>query len=115
MICKNSKYKLTRNACFLGYVIQAVVNNLTSILFVVFAAKPYNLGQEQLDRLVFIIFFAQLIVDCLSIYIVPKLGYRKCVVSAQAFSALGFLMLGVLPLVMPLFMFISLLYSKFSK
>ena len=100
----DSKYNLTRNACFLGYIIQAVVNNLLSILFVIFAAKPYNIGQEQLGRLVFINFFAQLLIDYLSIYIVPKLGYRKCVVFGQASSALGFLMLGILPKVLPVYL-----------
>lgn len=93
------KYNVTRKACFLGYVIQAVVNNLTSILFVIFAADPYNITQEELGRLIFINFFAQIIIDFLSIYIVPKMGYKKCVVSAQAFSAIGFLLLGTLPLI----------------
>ena len=96
-------YKSTKKACYLGYTIQAVVNNLTSLFFVIFSAKPFNLSEEELGRLIFINFAAQLIIDFLSIYIVPKFGYRKCVVTAQASSALGFIMLGSLPNIIPPF------------
>ena len=74
------KYKITKNACYLGYAIQAVVNNLTSLLFIIFSAEPFGLSKEELGRLVFINFFSQLVIDIFSIYLVPKLGYRKCVV-----------------------------------
>ena len=95
--------KSTKKACYLGYVIQAVVNNLASLFFVIFSAEPFNLSEEELGRLIFINFISQLIIDFLSIYIVPKFGYRKCVVVAQASSALGFIMLGILPNIMPPF------------
>lgn len=95
------RFRRTKNACYLGYVIQAVVNNLTSLLFVVFNAEPYDISLEQLGRLVLINFVSQLVIDALSIYIVPKFGYRKCVVVSQLSSAIGFLMLGILPLVLP--------------
>lgn len=93
----NPNFKLTKSACYLGYAIQAVVNNLTSLLFIIFNSKPFCLTQEELGRLVFINFFSQLVIDLLSIYIVPKIGYRKCVVLAQACSFVGFVFLGVLP------------------
>ena len=84
-------YAITKKACYLGYIIQAVVNNLTSLLFVIFNAEPFGLNQEELGRLVFINFISQLIIDALSIYIVPKMGYRRCVVLAQALSGVGFI------------------------
>ena len=90
-------YKNTKKACYLGYVIQAVVNNLASLFFVIFSAQPFNLSEEKLGRLILINFTAQLVIDFLSIYIVPKFGYRKCVVTAQASSAVGFILLGLLP------------------
>ena len=92
-----SKYKITKSACYLGYAIQAVVNNITSLLFIIFNSKPFNLTQEELGRLVFINFFSQLLIDMLSIYVVPKMGYRKCVVLAQGCSFIGFIFLGALP------------------
>lgn len=98
---KNENFSFTRKACYLGGIIQAVVNNLTALFFVIFNAKPYDISLEKLGRLIFINFFAQLVIDLLSIYIVPKLGYRKCVVCAQFCSALGLAMLGILPNVMP--------------
>ena len=98
---KKLNYSLTRKACYLGGIIQAVVNNLTALLFVIFNAKPYGISIEKLGRLIFINFFAQLIIDFLSIYIVPKFGYRKCVVCAQGCSAIGLAMLGILPNVFP--------------
>lgn len=97
----SKKYALTKKACYLGYIIQAVVNNLTSLLFVIFNAEPFGLTQEELGRLVFINFVSQLVIDALSIYIVPKAGYRKCVVFAQASSAVGFILLGILPNILP--------------
>ena len=54
-------YRITKNACYLGYTIQAVVNNLTSLLFVIFNSEPFGLSQEELGRLVFINFFSQLL------------------------------------------------------
>ena len=96
-----SKYSLTKKACYLGYAIQAVVNNLTSLLFIIFNSEPFSLSQEQLGRLIFFNFFSQLLIDAFSIYIVPRLGYRRCVVLAQGCSFLGFIFLGVLPNVIP--------------
>ncbi len=98
------RYRKTKSACYLGYIIQAVVNNLTSLLFVVFNEYPYNVSQEELGRLIFINFVTQLTIDALSIYIVPKLGYRKCVVLAQLCSGVGFVLLGVLPTIMPVYL-----------
>ncbi len=97
----SQRFRRTKNACYLGYVIQAVVNNLTSLLFVVFNAEPYGISVEQLGRLVLVNFLSQLVIDALSIYIVPKFGYHKCVVVSQLSSAIGFLMLGLLPLILP--------------
>lgn len=97
---QNKQYALTRKASYLGYVIQAVVNNLLSLLFVIFNAQPYGISVERLGRLVFINFMAQLVIDALSMYIVPRFGYRKCVISAQFCSGVGFVLLGILPRVM---------------
>lgn len=97
---QNKQYTLTRKASYLGYVIQAVVNNLLSLLFVIFNAQPYGISVERLGRLVFINFMAQLVIDALSMYIVPRFGYRKCVISAQFCSGVGFVLLGILPRVM---------------
>lgn len=94
---KKSLYFNTKIACYLGYVIQAVVNNLLSLFFVVFNAKPYGISLEHLGRLVLYNFLAQLAIDLFSVYIVPKFGCKNCVIIAQIMSALGFVSMGLLP------------------
>lgn len=34
-----NKYKITINACFLAYIVQAVVNNFVPLLFVTFQSE----------------------------------------------------------------------------
>ena len=90
-------FDLTKTACYIGYVIQAVVNNLSSLLFVVFNAEPYNISLEKLGSLIFINFAFQLFIDYISVYFISQFGYKKCVVFAQATSVIGFVLLGILP------------------
>lgn len=98
---KTPGYSFTKNVCYLGYVIQAVVNNLLSLLFVIFNAAPYNISVERLGRLLLINFTAQLVIDLLSVYLVPIFGEKNCIVFAQLCSAVGFVLLTVLPVIMP--------------
>ncbi len=95
-----SKFWLTKKACYIGYVIQAVVCNLLPLLFVVFNAEPYNISLEKLGRLILVNFTAQLIIDFLAIYIVQIFGVKPSVVFAQGCAAFGFVLLGVLPRIM---------------
>lgn len=103
-----TNYKITKTACYFGYIIQALVNNLTALLFVVFNAEPYGISLEKLGRLIFINFIAQLIIDVLSVYIVPLIGYKRCVVLAQFCSGFGYVLMAVLPFVMPAYIGIML-------
>lgn len=95
-------YKLTLTACYIGYVIQSIVNNLSPLLFARFSSQ-FGISEIQLTSLVFINFAIQILVDCSSAFIAMKLGYRKSTLIAQGFSALGLISLGVLPFVMPPF------------
>ena len=95
-------YKLTLTACYIGYVIQSIVNNLSPLLFARFSSQ-FGINEIQLTSLVFINFAIQILVDCSSAFIAMKLGYRKSTLIAQGFSALGLVCLGVLPFVMPPF------------
>lgn len=90
-------YGLTKVACYIGYVVQAVVNNLLSLLFVIFNAQPYNISLEKLGSIIFINFAAQLFIDYISVFFTSRFGYKKCVVFAQATSVVGFVLLGFLP------------------
>ena len=89
-------YRHTRFACYIGYIIQAVINNFLPILFVIFQTD-YAIGYEALGNLILINFLTQLAVDIASILFVDRIGYRKSVQLANVFSALGLICLGVLP------------------
>lgn len=94
------KYGLTLTACYVGYVIQAIVNNLSPLLFVQFG-KQFGVSQSQLSILIFVNFGLQILVDAVSPKIVEKIGYRAGAIIAQTFSAVGLICLGSLPFIMP--------------
>lgn len=93
-------YKTTKIACFIGFVVQAIINNFLPLLFIIFNTR-YNLNYEQLGRLLFVNFFVQLIVDTLTPALVKRIGYRGSAIACHGLAAAGLFMLGVLPLVFP--------------
>ncbi len=94
-----SKYTATKIACYVGYVVQAVVNNFLPILFIALQ-DVYGLGYEKLARLIVFNFVTQMITDIITPKIVLFLGYKKLAVICQFSAALGLFMLGVLPQIM---------------
>ncbi len=94
----STSYKSTKVACFVGFVVQAIINNFLPLLFIIFNTK-YSLNYEELGRLLFINFFVQLIVDLLTPLVVKKFGYRGSAIMCHGLAALGLCMLGVLPLI----------------
>ena len=95
-------YKTTIFACFVGYIVQAIVNNFAPLLFITFQ-KTYAIPLSQITLLVTINFAVQLTVDLLATLFVDKIGYRTSIVIAQVFSAAGLVLLTVLPEIMPPF------------
>lgn len=93
-------YKQTLRACYLGYITQAIVNNLAPILFIIFQDQ-FSISFEKIGRLILINFGTQIIVDLLCVKFVDKIGYRKAVVLAHIFSAVGLISLGILPKLLP--------------
>lgn len=88
------------NACFVGYIVQAIVNNFVPLLFVTFQTE-YSIPLSQITLLITMNFVIQLCIDLLSAKFVDKIGYRKAVVIAHGFSATGLILLTVLPEVFP--------------
>ncbi|MDR3192033.1 MAG: MFS transporter [Treponema sp.] len=78
-------------------MVQAIVNNLAPLLFIVFS-ESYGVSYRGLGSLVLINFMVQLGVDALCIKLANPIGYRPLLVAAQAFSAAGLILLGILPL-----------------
>lgn len=93
-------YKHTLRACYLGYITQAIVNNLAPLLFIIFQ-NQYHISFEMIGRLILINFGTQIVADILSVKYVDRIGYRKAAVMAHIFCSIGLMSLGVLPLIMP--------------
>ncbi len=89
-------YRSTRIACYIGYVVQAIINNLSPVLFIVYQDR-FQIDYSRLSFLVLVNFLTQLLVDVLSVRLVDKIGYRVSITAAHIFSALGLCLLGLLP------------------
>lgn len=94
------KYQKTIYACFVGYIVQAIVNNFVPLLFLTFE-KIYHIPLSQITMLITINFGIQLLVDLLSAGFVDRIGYRVSVVLAHVFAAVGLVGLVLLPEIMP--------------
>lgn len=95
-------YSHTITASYLGYITQAIVNNLTPLLLVTFS-ETFSLPLSKITLLITLNFLIQLAVDYLSAHFVDRVGYRKCIVAAHIFSALGLISMATLPFVLPPF------------
>lgn len=92
----NNKYQKTIVACFIGYIVQAIINNFVPLLFLTFQSS-YNIPLSQITMLITINFCTQLIVDLLCAGFIDKIGYRKSMVIAHLLSAGGLILLTLLP------------------
>lgn len=96
---KKINYKHTITACFIGYMVQAIVCNFAPLLFVSWE-KEFNISLPQLTTVVTLTFFTQIVVDLLSAKFADKIGYKKCLFIAHLASSIGFLLLAILPYAM---------------
>ena len=97
---KKNNYQLTMYACFIGYIVQAIVNNFLPLLFVTFQ-KTYSIPLTQITLLITLNFGIQLVIDMLSAGFVDKIGYRASAIIAHVCSAAGLVLLTVLPEAFP--------------
>ena len=91
-----NKYQKTIYACFIGYIVQAIVNNFVPLLFLTFQ-DAYGIPLAKITMLVTINFGLQLTVDLLSVSFVDRIGYRASMLIAHIFAASGLALLAVLP------------------
>lgn len=92
----NNKYASTRLACYTGYFVQAIINNLASLFYVIFQDE-FGLNYSQISWLILINFVSQIFIDFVSVKLIKKIGYRIAVVFAHIFATAGLLLLGILP------------------
>lgn len=93
-------YQKTMYACFIGYIVQAIINNFIPLLFLTFE-KTYHIPLRQITMLITFNFGVQLVVDFLSAGFVDKIGYRISIVTAHICCAAGLIGLVVLPRLLP--------------
>jgi len=83
-------------ACFIGYIVQAIVNNFVPLLFITFQST-YGIPITKITFLVTFNFGLQLVIDFLSAGLIDKIGYRISVIAAHLFAAAGLASLVILP------------------
>ncbi|MDR0636708.1 MAG: MFS transporter [Treponema sp.] len=97
---KELSYRHTLTACYLGYVSQAIVNNLGPLLFLTFQ-RQFDISIGRLALLTSLNFGTQLLLDLAAARFVDRIGYRTAAVSAGVFCGVGLFAMGILPFVLP--------------
>lgn len=90
------KYKSTIYACFVGYIVQAIINNFAPLLFLTFQ-DSYGIPLAKITFLVTFNFLFQLAVDLIAAVVIDKIGYRVAAVAAHVFAAAGLISMAFLP------------------
>lgn len=93
-------YKKTLTACYLGFITQAIAANFAPLLFLKFHSD-YNIPLGKIALISSVFFITQLITDVLCAKFADSIGYRRCVVASEVFSAAGLVGLAFLPELTP--------------
>lgn len=92
----NRMYRGTITACFVSYIVQAIVNTFAPLLFLTFQ-ESFGISLSSISALITINFCVQLAVDLLAAKFVDRIGYRTAMLLAHGAAALGLAALAVLP------------------
>lgn len=95
----NMNAQKTMIACFIAYIVQAIVNNLAPLLFVTFQ-NQYQIPLSEITVLITANFLIQLLVDAAAV-VVDRIGYRASTLIAHVCCAAGLILLAVLPEILP--------------
>ncbi len=109
IMTKQKNYKKTLVACYLGFVTQAISANFTPLLFLTFK-DTYGITFEKIAMIPMVFYLTQLLVDLAATKFADKIGYRTCVAASQVLSAIGLILMAILPEVLPI-PFIGILIS----
>ena len=102
-------YKKTLIACYLGFVTQAISANFAPLLFLTFIST-YGITLEKIAMIPMVFYLTQLLIDLAATKFADRVGYRTCVVASQVLSAVGLVLMTILPEVLPV-PFIGILIS----
>jgi len=106
---KQKNYKKTLAACYLGFVTQAISANFAPLLFLTFKST-YGITLDKIAMIPLVFYLTQLLIDLAATKFADKIGYRTCVVASQVLSAVGLVLMAILPEILPV-PFIGILIS----
>ena len=106
---KQKNYKKTLIACYLGFVTQAITANFTPLLFLTYKST-YGITLEKIAMIPLVFYLTQLLIDLAATKYADKIGYRTCVVASQVLSAVGLVLMAILPEILPI-PFVGILIS----
>ncbi len=92
-------FKHTKYASYIGYITQAIVNNLAPLLFIVFQDN-FSISLEKIGLLISLNFTVQIVTDIIAAKYVDKVGYRAASILAHILCTIGLISLGILPGIM---------------
>lgn len=92
--------KHTIYGCYLGYITQAIVNNLPPLLFLTFH-NQFGISLEKISLLITVNFCIQILIDFLAPGIIKKVGYRSVGITSFLVTTLGLTGFTWLPFVLP--------------
>lgn len=93
---KEKNYELTIKAAFMGYVVQAIVNNFLPLLFIQMQTE-FSVPLSQITVFITINFLIQLTIDLCSTPVIERIGYRASMIISNACVIIGLILLTVLP------------------
>ena len=97
---EQKNYKKTLIACYLGFITQAISANFVPLLFLTFRSN-YGITLEKIAMIPLVFYLTQLLIDLAATKFADKIGYRACVIASQLLSAVGLVLMAILPDVFP--------------
>lgn len=91
-------YRHTKYASYIGYITQAIVNNLMPLLFVSFE-RSFALSLDKISLLITVNFSVQILTDLMAAKYVDRIGYRFATVMAHVLAVSGLVGMSFLPFV----------------
>lgn len=95
-LMNQSEIRKTVNACWWAYIVQAIVNNFSPLLFMQFM-KEWNLTLAEITLITTLNFSIQLFADAISAPMIRKFRTRKTIVLGHVMAGAGLLAMTILP------------------
>jgi fucose permease len=105
-------FRRTTAACFIGIFTQAIITNITAILFVPMMTL-YGFTYYQFGILVAINFTSQVAAEILFSKVIDKIGYRKIILPTCVLSFVGLILFGLSPTIFADNIFLGLIAATF--